>query len=230
MVKQSNWGTYPSPFLFRMSAMQDGFLDKKGISPLSLPKSIHGNCISGAFSNSHGSKHPTPPLPPQTMLDARVSRIVFRVSTLYRVVGGRTVRKFRKGCTDLRGNREMTAKYEYSSTVPRTFLQDWTCPYARTLRCTTFCRRVEWRILIYWSKIICNVFWFSRKSWSAKQMWNPPPLTCCYWGQQQVSGGFLFSLVRMNSVLSVRYFLYDLLGIVKNLAQIPEPSTRTSFQ
>ena len=38
-------------------------------------------------------------------------------------------------------------------------------------------------------------------------------------GQQQVSGGFLFILVRMNSVLYVRYFLYDLLGIVKNLAQ-----------
>ena len=29
----------------------------------------------------------------------------------------------------------------------------------------------------------------------------------------------VFILVRMNSVLYVRYFLYDLLGIVKNLAQ-----------
>ena len=27
--------------------------------------------------------------------------------------GGRTARKFRKGCTVLRGNREMTEKYEY---------------------------------------------------------------------------------------------------------------------
>ena len=76
-----------------------------------------------------------------------------------------------------------------------------------------------WRILIFSSKIMCNLFWFSRRSWRARQMWNPPPLTCCCWGQQQVSGGFLFILVRMNSVLSVRYFLYDLLGIVKNLAQ-----------
>ena len=33
-------------------------------------------------------------------------------------------------------------------------------------------------------------------------------------------GGFLFISVRMNSVLFVRCFLYDLLGIVKNLAQV----------
>ena len=55
----------------------------------------------------------------------RVSRIFCRVSTLYRVGGGRTGRtgrNFRKGCTVLRGNREMTEKYEYCSTVPRTFL------------------------------------------------------------------------------------------------------------
>ena len=48
-----------------------------------------------------------------------------------------------------------------------------------------------WRILIFSSKIMCNLFWFSRRSWGARQMWNPPPLTCCCWGQQQVSGGFL---------------------------------------
>ena len=53
-----------------------------------------------------------------------VSRIFFRVSTLYRVGRGRTARKFPKGCTVLRGNREMTEKYEYWSTVPRTFVQD----------------------------------------------------------------------------------------------------------
>ena len=75
-----------------------------------------------------------------------------------------------------------------------------------------------WRILIFPSKIICNLFWFSRRSWSARQMWNPPPLTCC-WGQQQVSGGFLVIFSPINSVLSARYFLYDLLGIMKNLAQ-----------
>ena len=77
-----------------------------------------------------------------------------------------------------------------------------------------------WRILIFSSKIMCNLFWFSRRSWSARQKWNPLWLTCCCWGQQQVSGGFLFLLVRMNSVLFVRCFLYDLLGIVKNLAQV----------
>ena len=37
---------------------------------------------------------------------------VFRVSTLYRVGGGRSARKFRKGCTVFRGNRQMTEKYE----------------------------------------------------------------------------------------------------------------------
>ena len=57
-----------------------------------------------------------------------VSRIFFRVSTLYRVGGGRTARKFRKGCTVLRGNREMTEKYEYCSTVPRTFVPDCSSP------------------------------------------------------------------------------------------------------
>ena len=63
-----------------------------------------------------------------------------------------------------------------------------------------------WRILIFSSKIMCNLFWFSRRCWSARQMWNPRPLTCCCWGQQQVSGGFLSISFRMNSVLSVRYF------------------------
>ena len=48
-----------------------------------------------------------------------------------------------------------------------------------------------WRILIFSSKIMCNLFWFSRRSWRARQMWNPPPLTCCCWGQQQVNEGFL---------------------------------------
>ena len=65
------------------------------------------------------------PLPsPHKQCWTRVSRIFFRVSTLYRVGGGRTARKFRKGCTVLRGNREMTEKYEYCSTVPRTIVKD----------------------------------------------------------------------------------------------------------
>ena len=62
------------------------------------------------------------PLPsPHKQCGTRVSRIF---STLYRVGVGRTARKFRKGCTVLRGNREMTEKYEYCSTVPRNFVQD----------------------------------------------------------------------------------------------------------
>ena len=66
---------------------------------------------------------PTPPLIPQTMLDACIQNL-FRVSTLYGVGGGRTARKFQKECAVLRGNREMTEKYEYCSTVQRTFVQD----------------------------------------------------------------------------------------------------------
>ena len=46
-------------------------------------------------------------------------------STLYRVGEGRIARKFRKRCTVLRGNREMTEKYEYGSTVPRTSVQNY---------------------------------------------------------------------------------------------------------
>ena len=65
---------------------------------------------------------PTPPLTPQTMLDACI-QIFFRIS-LYRIGGGRTARKSREGCTVLRGNREMTEKYEFCSTVPRGFVQD----------------------------------------------------------------------------------------------------------
>ena len=66
---------------------------------------------------------PTPPLTPQTMLETCI-RNFFRVSTLYRVGEGRTTRKFRRGCTVLRGNQEMTEKHEYCSTVPRKFVQD----------------------------------------------------------------------------------------------------------
>ena len=74
----------------------------------------------GRFSIHTG---PVPSLTPQTMLEACIQNF-FRVSTLYRVGEGRTARKFRKGCTVLKGNREMTEKYEYCSTVLRTFVQD----------------------------------------------------------------------------------------------------------
>ena len=78
-------------------------------------------CISGAFSNSHGSN----PSPHPTNNVGRVyPEFFFRVSTFYRVGGRRTVGKFRKGCTVLGGNREMAEKYEYCSTVPRTVVHD----------------------------------------------------------------------------------------------------------
>ena len=77
---------------------------------------------------------PTSPLTPQTMLNACIQNF-FRVSTLYRVGGGRTAREFRKGWVRvrvrvrvrvkvivLRGEREMTKKYEYCSAVPGTFV------------------------------------------------------------------------------------------------------------
>ena len=59
--------------------------------------------MSGAFANSHKSnpsRHPANNI-------GHVYPESFRVSTLYRVGGGRTARNFRKGCTVLRGNREM---------------------------------------------------------------------------------------------------------------------------
>ena len=86
-----------------------------------MDKSLETLAFLGRFTIHTG---PTPPLTPQTMLDACIQNF-FRVSTLYRVGWGRTARKFRKGRTVLRGNREMTEKYEYCSTVPRTFVQDW---------------------------------------------------------------------------------------------------------
>ena len=54
----------------------------------------------------------------------RVSRIFSEFQLCIGWGGGRTTRKFRKGCTVLRGNQEMTEKYEYCSTVPRKFVQD----------------------------------------------------------------------------------------------------------
>ena len=53
----------------------------------------------------------------------RVSGIFFRVSALYRVGGGWTATKFRKRCTVLRGNREITEKiwilqYYYKDVCP----------------------------------------------------------------------------------------------------------------
>ena len=101
--------------------------------PLSAcPSTPQGNqCEMLHFVPSMGPCNPVfqctqvQPLPsPHKQCWTRVSRIFLQVSTLDRVRGGTTARKCRKGCTVLRGNREMTEKYEYCSTVPRTFVQD----------------------------------------------------------------------------------------------------------
>ena len=73
----------------------------------------------GCFSIHTG---PTPPLTPQTMLDACIQNF-FRDSTLYRVGEGELQENLENDAV-LRGSREMTGKYAYCSTVPRTFVQD----------------------------------------------------------------------------------------------------------
>ena len=84
------------------------------------------------------------PLPsPHTQCWTSVSGIFFRVSTLYRVGGRRTARKFHKGCTVSWGHQEMTEKHEYCNTVPRTFVHD--CSVG-----------IAWHILTY-SKFKCSI-------------------------------------------------------------------------
>ena len=73
----------------------------------------------GCFSIHTG---PTPPLTPQTMLDACIQNF-FRDSTLYRVGEGELQEHFENDAV-LRGSQEMMGKYAYCSTVPRTFVQD----------------------------------------------------------------------------------------------------------
>ena len=64
---------------------------------------------------------PTPPLTSQTMLDACIQNF-FWVSTLCRLGGGRTARKFRKRRTVSWGNRKVTEKFECCITNPRTIV------------------------------------------------------------------------------------------------------------
>ena len=58
-----------------------------------MDKSLETLAFLGRFTICTG---PTPPLTPQTMSDVCIQNF-FRVSTLYRVGGGRTARKFEKG-------------------------------------------------------------------------------------------------------------------------------------
>ena len=64
-------------------------------------------CISGTFFNSHS---PNPSPHPTNNVGRVYPDFFFQVSTLYRVGGGRTTRKFRKGCTVLRQNWELWQK------------------------------------------------------------------------------------------------------------------------
>ena len=62
--------------------------------------------------------------------EACINNYSSRVSTLYRVGGGRTARKFRQGCIVLRGNWEMTEiwilQYCPKDFCPAFFLLKWT--------------------------------------------------------------------------------------------------------
>ena len=80
------------------------------------------------------------PLPsPHKQCWTRVSRIFFRGSTLYKVEGGITARKFRKGLTALRGNRKMTEKYKCCSNVPRTFVHNCSLPVRQRVPYASLC-------------------------------------------------------------------------------------------
>ena len=74
-------------------------------------------------------------LSPHKQCWTHVSRIVLGFQLCIGWGEGRTARKFRKGCTVLRGNREMTEKYEYCSTVIRTFVQDYSLEHCIPFNC-----------------------------------------------------------------------------------------------
>ena len=72
-----------------------------------------------------------PLLSPHKQCWMSVSRIFSEFQVFIGWGGGRTARRFRKGCTVLRGNWEMPEKYEYCSIVPRTFYhtKHYTCSW-----------------------------------------------------------------------------------------------------
>ena len=89
-----------------------------------LPKVLEHFFISQGRFPIHTD--PTLPHPCWTRVSTTLN--FYRLSTLDRVKGGggegELQEDFEKDGTVLRGNREMTGKYEYCSTVPRTFVQD----------------------------------------------------------------------------------------------------------
>ena len=115
--------------------MQSSTLAKKmslyavQLSLISSPAYNHGqkSWDTFAFLGRFPIHTGPPPPPPQTMLDAYIQNF-FSSFDFVLGGGGRTARNFPKGCTVLRGNREMTETYEYCSTVPRTFVQEFLNP------------------------------------------------------------------------------------------------------
>ena len=121
---------------------------EKFCQPTIMDESLGSFCVSGAFSNAHSSNpfpHPTNNV-----------GCVYQASTLYRVAGGRTARKFRKGYTVLRGNQEMTEKYEYCSTVPRAFVQD--CRLILNFLCLLALYPISrrWKLIVLASDLLVN--------------------------------------------------------------------------
>ena len=131
-------------------------------------------CISMGFSNSHRSN----PSPYSTNNVGRVYPLFFSLFQLcIGWVEGELQENFKKGCTIVRGNREMTENCEYCNTVPRTFVQDcrlsftpkwkdsiclqcrehnyWQSRQAKKLFDDTHDLRDSCAEIVYFSKIIC---------------------------------------------------------------------------
>ena len=107
---------------------------------------------------------PTPPLTPQTMLDACIQN-VFRVSTLYRVGGGRTARNFRKGCTinsEQRNDRKVR-KLQY---CPKDF-------YPGLQFCNKFAKQVGRKIALSdVAEKLVEILFLSRQCLSILMHWS----------------------------------------------------------
>ena len=82
-----------------------------------MDKSLEIHLHLWVFLSIHPYLTPPPPPPkPHKQRWTSASRIFSRVSTLYKWrEGGRTARRFRKGCTVLSGHPYITENYEYCS-------------------------------------------------------------------------------------------------------------------
>ena len=140
------------------------------------------------------------------------SRIFFWVSTLYRVGGGRTERKFRTGCTVLRGNREMTEKYEYCSIVPRTFVQDCGYELGQSLPDLSPFQKVKWLVIAIDSEVYFILFCFFLFSYSYEKHSLRCSRTCSPTVRDSdcVTLGIFSVLSRCQCVLSRLFIVVEL--------------------